>query len=99
MTTDRLQVADNPEQSRFELRDGNAVLGWVDYRPAGASLIFAHTEVDAARAGEGLGSVLVRGALDQVRDAGRTVIPLCPFTAAFLDRHPDYAGVVDPSFR
>ena len=99
MTTERLEVADNPDQSRFELRDGDAVLGWVDYRPAGASLIFAHTEVDPAHAGEGLGSVLVRGALEQVRADGRTVIPLCPFTAAFLDRHPDYGDVVDPSFR
>jgi len=92
-------VADNPERSRFELRDGEQVLGWVDYRPAGASVIFAHTEVDAAREGEGLGSVLVRGALEQLRADGRTVIPLCPFTAAFLDRHPDYRDVVDPSFR
>jgi predicted GNAT family acetyltransferase len=99
MTTERLQVADNPDQSRFELRDGDAVLGWVDYRPAGPSLIFAHTEVDPAHAGEGLGSVLVRGALEHLRAGGRTVIPLCPFTAAFLDRHPDFSGVVDPSFR
>jgi uncharacterized protein len=92
-------VADNPELSRFELRDGDDVVGWIDYRPGGASLIFAHTEVDGDRSGEGLGSVLVGGALEQLRADGRTVIPLCPFTAAFLQRHPEFADVVDPSFR
>lgn len=92
-------VDDNPERSRFELRAGDAVLGWIDYRPGGESLILAHTEVDAGREGEGLGGRLVRGALEQLRAQGRTVIPLCPFAAAWLDRHPEYRDVVDPSFR
>ena len=92
-------VADNPELSRFELREDDRVLGWVDYRPAGASVIFAHTEIVPGHEGEGLGSTLVRGALEAVRADERTVIPLCPFTAAYLDPHPDYADVVDPSFR
>jgi uncharacterized protein len=92
-------VADNAEQRRFELRDGDAVLGRLDYRPGGDSLILAHTEVDAARTGEGLGGLLVRGALEQLRAQGRTVIPLCPFAAAWLRRHPEFRDVIDPSFR
>ena len=74
-------------------------MGWSDYRPAGASVIIAHTEIDERRAGEGLGSVLVRGALDRIRADGKTVIPTCPFTAAFIQRHPEYVDVVDPSLR
>lgn len=93
------EVVDAPERDRFELlRDGER-LGFVDYRPAGASLIIAHTEIDAGHEGEGLGSALVGGMLDQLRAAGRTVIPLCPFTSAYIARHPDYLDVVDPSFR
>jgi uncharacterized protein len=93
------EIVDAPERDRFELvRDGER-LGFVDYRPAGASLIIAHTEIDADHEGEGLGSALVGGMLDQLRAAGRTVIPLCPFTAAYIARHPDYVDVVDPSFR
>ena len=37
--------------------------------------------------------------LDQLRDAGRTVIPLCLFTAMYIARYLDYVDVVDPSFR
>jgi uncharacterized protein len=94
-----MTVTDNPEESRFELVDTDRLLGWVDYRPAGASLIIAHTEIAQGNERQGLGSVLVRDMLDQLRAADRTVIPLCPFTAAFIRRHPEYADLVEPSLR
>ena len=96
------RVVHVPELSRYELLagDGGQLLGFVDYRPAGASVIVAHTEIDESREGQGLGAELVRGALDAIRASGKTVIPTCPFTAAFIHRHPDeYADLVDPSMR
>ena len=74
-------------------------MGWSDYRPAGESVIIAHTEIDERREGEGLGSELVRGALDRIRASGKTVLPTCPFTAAYIQRHPEYVDLVDPSLR
>jgi uncharacterized protein len=74
-------------------------MGWSEYLPAGESVIVAHTEIDERREGEGLGSELVRGALDAVRASGKTVIPSCPFTAAYIQRHPEYVDLVDPSLR
>lgn len=62
-------------------------------------MIIAHTEVDARREGEGIGSALVRGTLDHLRESGKTVIPTCPFTAAYIQRHPEYVDLVDPSLR
>jgi predicted GNAT family acetyltransferase len=99
MASDDLTVTDNPEARRFELRAGDEVVGWVDYLPAGASRIFSHTEIEPGHEGGGLGSVLVRQALDQVREQGETIIPTCPFTTAFIHRHPEYVAVVDPSLR
>jgi predicted GNAT family acetyltransferase len=92
-------VADVPERSRYELRDGGEVLGWVEYLPAGRSVIIAHTEVLEGGEGRGLGSELVRGVLEDLRARGVTAIPTCPFTAAFIARHPEYADVVDESMR
>ena len=95
------RVVHAPERSRYELlsEDGE-LLGFTQYVPGGASLIVHHTEVDEAREGQGLGGQLVRGALDAIRASGMTVIPTCPFTAAFIHRHPDeYADLVDPSMR
>jgi predicted GNAT family acetyltransferase len=46
-------------------------------------------------AGEsGLGSRLVRAALDDVRGKGLQVVPLCPFVRGWIERHPDYADLV-----
>jgi uncharacterized protein len=96
------RVVHAPEHSRYELlaEDGGQLLGFSDVLPAGASVIVAHTEIAEDHEGQGLGAELVRGTLDAIRASGRTVIPTCPFTAAFIHRHPDeYADLVDPSMR
>ena len=98
-TLESMTVADNPTHNRFELRDDDRVVGWIDYRPAGGSVIVLHTEIADGNERRGLGSVLVRGMLDQVEASGKTVIPMCPFTAAYIRRHPEYARVVDSTLR
>src|SRR5918999_6150331 len=70
-------VEDNPGDRRFELRVDGELVGWSEYQPVGDSVIVAHTEIDERREGEGLGSVLVRATLDQIRASGKTVIPTC----------------------
>jgi predicted GNAT family acetyltransferase len=84
-------VVRNQERSRYELVIDGEVVGFADYRPAADGLVvFPHTVVDAARRGQGLGAVLVRGALDDVQAWGGTVEPLCWYVAQFIDEHPEY---------
>jgi predicted GNAT family acetyltransferase len=92
-------VVDNPSESRFELRLGDEVIGRAEYLPAGESVIVAHTEVDEGHEGEGLGGLLVRETLEQIRASGKTVIPNCPFAAAYIRRHPEFVEMVEPSLR
>lgn len=92
-------IEDNPGRRRFELRIDGELVGWSEYRPAGDSVIVAHTEIDERREGEGLGSELARGVLDHIRASGKTVIPTCAFTAAYIHRHPEYVDLVDASLR
>lgn len=88
-----VEVVPRPEQSAYEaLVDGERA-GLAVYRLDGERVVFLHTEVDEAHEGSGVGSALVRGALDDVRAAGRTVVPLCGFVRAWMDRHPDYADL------
>jgi len=92
-------VTNNEQRSRFELRVDEELAGWLDYRPAGDSIIIAHTEVLKAHEGEGLGGVLVRSALEGARDAGKTVIVVCPFATAYIDRHPELDEYLAPHAR
>ena len=90
---------DNPGESRYELRVDGDLVGWSEYRPGGDSVIVAHTQIDPQREGEGLGGELVRGTLDHIRASGKTVIPMCPFTAEYIRRHPEYVDLVQPGIR
>ena len=86
-------VSNNPALSRYELVvDGHIAATY--YEIAGGLITFVHTEVPPELGGKGIGSKLVQGALDQVRAAGLKVIAQCPFVKAWIDKHPDYAGLL-----
>ena len=87
-------VTDVPESDRFEIRSGERVLGLAAYDRRGDTWVFTHTEVDPDAGESGLGSTLVRAALDEVRSRGGSVVPRCSFVAGWIERHPDYADLV-----
>ena len=87
-------VKDAPEANRYEIRDGEQLLGHADYQRRGDTVVFTHTETDQDSDRKGLGSMLVRAALDDVRAKGGTVVPRCSFVHGWIDRHPEYADLV-----
>ena len=90
-----MDVRRNEQQSRYELVDGDAVLGVADYREGpGDVVVLPHTEIRPDRRGQGLGAVLVSGALEDLRARGATIVPACWYVAQFIDEHPDYAEMV-----
>ncbi len=93
MDTASLAVRNNERELRYELTRDDEVLGFIAYRaePETGRVTLVHTEIDPAYEGQGLGSVLVKGALDDLRERGLTVVPLCPFVRAYLRRHPEEA--------
>ena len=90
-----LTVTDVPEAGRYEARADDRVLGLAAYQRQGDRVVFTHTEVDPDAEGGGVGSTLVRGALDDVRARGLRAVPRCSFVRAWIDRHSDYADLVD----
>ncbi len=89
-------VRDNPDQRRYEVfSDEGKLAGFAQYVKRGPRVIFTHTEIDDAFEGHGLGSQLARGALDDAASDGLRVVPLCPFIAGYIERHPRYQDLVD----
>jgi uncharacterized protein len=89
-----LRVVDNPAASRFELWVGATRSGVIKYRSEPGALLLLHTEVDPAFGGQGLGSKLVAGALDDLRSRGLKLVPLCPFVRSYLRHHREYADLI-----
>lgn len=88
-------VRNNPERHRYEITVDDALAGIAGYRLEPGVVVFTHTEIDSAYKGQGLGSQLARAALDDVRASGLRLVPECPFIASYLERHPEYADLVD----
>jgi uncharacterized protein len=94
MSDQPVTVRDDAEESRFEAVDESGVVaGFAAYRRYPDRIVFTHTVVDDAFEGRGVGSTLVRAALDAVRDEGLRVVPQCPFVRAYIERHPEYAAL------
>ena len=91
---ERLRVEDNPAESRYEALLDGRVVGVSEYELEGDRIVFVHTEVDPSAEGLGIGSRLVAGALDDVRRRGLRLVVECPFIAAWLRRHRDYADLL-----
>lgn len=82
------RVRDDAARRRYELVAGDAV-AFIDYRRDGGIVTLTYAEVPAALRGRGVGSVLVKGALELVRERGERVIPQCAFVAHYMRRHPE----------
>jgi uncharacterized protein len=86
-------VVDNRPHHRFELEvDGHTAMSF--YKLDDGVITFVHTEVPPELGGRGVGSELVKGALDIIRADGGKVVGACGFVADYLDKHPEYADVV-----
>lgn len=87
-------VIEVPESNRYELRLGDEVAGLVTYVDADGVRDLQHTEIEPDHEGEGLGSTLAAGVLDDVRAKGLKVKPSCPFIKGWIEKHPDYGDLV-----
>jgi predicted GNAT family acetyltransferase len=86
-------IVDNAEAQRFELKVGGHV-AMACYTLAPGIVTFEHTEVPKELSGQGVGTRLARGALEQARARGLKVVPKCPFIAAFIGKNPEFAELL-----
>jgi predicted GNAT family acetyltransferase len=85
------QVTNNQAASRFEFQTDGGLAELV-YRRNGERLVLVHTEVPVELEGRGIAGMLISAAIDHASSEGMTVVPLCPFARAWLERHPDAAA-------
>jgi len=89
-----ITVVDVPERGRFEIRDGERVVGLASYHVDGGLMTLPHTEIDPSMGGRGLGTQLVRGVLVAARERGLHVLPYCSFIRKYLLDHPEELDLV-----
>ncbi|MGK5550165.1 GNAT family N-acetyltransferase [Actinomadura kijaniata] len=90
-----IEITNNADAGRYEIRTDGELAGFAEYRLRGdGTAVFTHTEIDPRFEGRGLGGKLARGALDDVRGRGVKAVPVCPFIKGWIEKHPDYQDLV-----
>ncbi|UWX55275.1 N-acetyltransferase [Maribacter litopenaei] len=88
-----LIVTDNPDKKRYEVTvEGSTA--FVEYIKAKDKIYLTHTEVPTTLEGKGIGSSLVLKVMEDVERQDLTLVPLCPFVAMYLKKHPEWKKLV-----
>ena len=91
-------IRDNAELNRYELPvDGEVAV--VTYNLSPPNLMITETLVPERLEGQGIASRLAKHVLADARARDLLILPVCPFFSAHLQKHPEYADVVHPTYR
>ncbi|MGO9900066.1 MAG: GNAT family N-acetyltransferase [Solirubrobacteraceae bacterium] len=94
-----VEVGNNPEAQRYEAAVDGTLAGFAAYRMQPGLITFVHTEVADAFEGPGVGSILLREALEDAHRRRFEVLSLCPFVNSFIEGHREYLDLVPASRR
>ena len=87
-------ITDAPERERYEAHVDGELAGILEYVAKRGRIALIHTEVLPIHEGRGVGSALVRFALDDARRRALGVIAVCPYVQSYLARHRDDDDIV-----
>jgi predicted GNAT family acetyltransferase len=91
-------IHDNAERSRYELAvDGEVAV--VTYNLNAPNLMITETLVPERLEGRGLASRLAQHVIADAKARGLVLLPVCPYFSAYLQKHPEHAPAVHPTYR
>ena len=92
-TKQDIEIVHNEATKRFETSiDGH--IGYISYKERDDKLVYDHTIVPQELGGRGVGSALVKQALNYARENDKKVVPQCSFVSSYIDKHPDYQDLL-----
>jgi predicted GNAT family acetyltransferase len=88
------ELIDNTDANQYEFHVGKH-LAKIEYiKTNNGEIYLTHTEVPVALEGQGIGSQLAGKVLADIEQKGLRLIPLCPFVAGYIKKHPDWRRIV-----
>jgi uncharacterized protein len=87
------KLIDNRTYNQYEFRIGGQVAK-IEYIKAQKQIYLTHTEVPIQLEGKGIGSILVKYVLEDIKENNLNLIPLCPFVAMYIKEHPVWKDLV-----
>jgi predicted GNAT family acetyltransferase len=95
-----ISVVKNYELNRFEIYSDGELAGFADFKIENQVISYTHTEIDPRFGGKGLGSQLIKEALDKALEQDLEVAPYCSFVSAYIKKSGEkYLHLVPESKR
>lgn len=94
MSEQNYTIEHKAEHHRYVIEVDGEEAGFANYHESGDVRDFNHTVVDPAFRGQGLSGKLVKAALDDTRDAGKSIIPSCSAVQHFVEKNPEYKDLL-----
>ena len=89
----KLSVTNNEQENRFEA-EYEGETAFIEYEMQDDIFNLTHTEVPKGIEEKGVGTELVKGALDIIKGEGKSVKPSCSFVAHFIEKNTEYKSLV-----
>ena len=87
-------LTDHAEKNQYEFQIGKLTPKIEYIKNDEGEIYFMHTIVPFGLQGKGIGSQLTKKALIDVKHKGLRLIPMCPFTASYIMKHPEWKSLV-----
>ena len=81
-----ISVLKNKELNRFEIYSDGELAGFAEFKIKNQMISYTHTEIDTRFGGQGLGSQLIKEALDEALEQNLEVAPYCSFVSAYIKK-------------
>ena len=91
---DDYELIDNEERHQYEFHIGKYVPKIKYIKTKNGEIYLTHTEVPVALEGKGVGSQLAEKVLKDIEKQELRLVPLCPFVAGYIQKHPDWRRIV-----
>ena len=88
------ELTDNMSMHRYEFNIGGLVTKIEYIRTDNGEIYLTHTEIPSQLEGKGIGSMLVGKVLEDIESKGLRLVPLCPFVAGYIQKHPQWRKIV-----
>lgn len=88
-----MELTDNKEKKQFEMVT-DRYASRIEYMIMGNKIFLTHTEVPSELEGKGIGSKIILLALEEIERRNLKLIPLCPFVAKYITKHPEWNRIL-----
>lgn len=94
MEKENYELIDNSPAHQYEFRIGNEIAKIEYIKSEKGEIYLTHTEVPVSLEGRGIGSQLIEKTLQDIELQKLRLVPLCPFVAGYIQKHPDWRRIV-----